>query len=171
MKLRKEKSEITDAQEREAVEAITELSRMGGSPEQPEPSSVYFSSLMVRTNNTIDRVTSGKALSMSWLARVAVPGVVAILFFFIGLHYYVPQKQSNSVAEVVKSLSDEEIDSLAVVDISHGSTSGLQHDPFDVSSDQLAEFYVSSISPTLVMESLSEQQQKEVAAILEARFT
>lgn len=171
MKRRKEKFEITDDLEREAVLAIRELARTTELSKPREPSAIFFSSLMVRTNETIDRVTSGKALSISWLARVAVPGVVAILFFFIGLHYYVPQKSSHSVAEAVKSLSNEEMDSLAVKAAAQGSVSEFQRDPFEVSNDQLAEFYVSSASPAIVMESLSEQQQKEVAAILESRFT
>ncbi len=171
MKRRKEKFEITDDLEREAVLAIRELARTTELSKPREPSAIFFSSLMVRTNETIDRVTSGKALSISWLARVAVPGVVAILFFFIGLHYYVPQKSSHSVAEAVKSLSNEEMDSLAVNAAAQGSVSEFQRDPFEVSNDQLAEFYVSSASPAIVMESLSEQQQKEVAAILESRFT
>lgn len=171
MKLRKEKIEITDDLEREAAQTVHQLARAAGHVEHQEPSTAYFSSLMVRTNETIDRVTSGKALSISWLARVAVPGVVAILFFFIGLHYYVPEKSSNSVAEAVKSLSDDDIDSLAVNAAAQGSASDFQSDLFEVSNDQLAEFYVSSASPAVVLESLSEQQQKEVASILESRFT
>ncbi len=171
MKLRKEKFEITDDAERAAVQAVHDIERSAGEHQPATPSASYFASLMVRTNETIDRVTSGKALSISWLARVAVPGVVAILFFFIGLHYYVPQKSSHSVAEAVKSLSNEEMDSLAVNAAAQGSVSEFQRDPFEVSNDQLAEFYVSSASPAIVMESLSEQQQKEVAAILESRFT
>lgn len=171
MKLRKEKFEITDGLEHEAEQAVHLLARAAGQVDQPEPSAAYFPALMVRTNETIDRVTSGKALSISWLARVAVPGVVAILFFFIGLHYYVPEKSSHSVAEAVKSLSDADIDSLAASTAAQGSVSDSQSDLFEVSNDQLAEFYVSSASPAVVLEALSEQQQKEVASILESRFT
>ncbi len=171
MKLRKEKLEITDDLEREAVQTVRQLAREPGHVDQAEPSASYFSSLMVRTNETIDRVTSGKALSISWLARVAVPGVVAILFFFIGLHYYVPEKSSHSVSDAVKSLSDEDVDSLAANAAAQGSVPDFQPDLFEISNDQLAEFYLSSASPSVVLESLSEQQQKEVASILESRFT
>lgn len=171
MKLRKEKIELTDDGEREAVHAVQQLARETGYLEHGEPAAGYFSALMVRTNETIDRVTSGRALSISWLARVAVPGVVGILFFFIGLHYYVPERSSTTISEAVKSLSAEDIDSLAINALAENSASDLQPDVFEVSNEQLADFYVSSASPVVVLESLSEQQQKEVASILESRFT
>ena len=90
MKLRRDKTEVTGSLEHDAVEAVRALVREKHIAELSEPSSAYFANLLVKTNQRIDAVTSGKALSISWLARVAVPGVVAILFFFIGLHYYVP---------------------------------------------------------------------------------
>ncbi len=172
MKLKKEKLEITDELEREAVEAVKRLASAAGLVDPPTPSPTHFAAILVRTNETIDRITSGKALSISWLARVAIPGVVAILFFFIGLHYYVPEKTGlHSITEAVKALSDDEIDSLTVRAATQDTELNYPSGLLEVSSDQLAEFFMSSESPAVVLETLSEQQQTEVASILESRFT
>jgi hypothetical protein len=70
----------------------------------------------VKINGKIDDATSGKALSISWAARVAIPGVVAIVSFLVGLHYFAPDasRHAPSVAEVVLALPPAAIDSLLV---------------------------------------------------------
>lgn len=172
MKLRQPKIEITDNLEREAVDAVRRLAQESGDASRQAPSETHFANLIVKTNEKIDYVTSGKALSISWLARVAVPGVVAILFFFIGLHYYAPDnlQTGSSVAEAMKSFSSDDLDSLVVSSASENSltTSDLRPDLFNVSNEQLSEYYVASQSPAAVLEELTEQQQMEVAAILES---
>jgi hypothetical protein len=172
MKLRQQKIEMTDQSEREEAEIVRHLAREAGEAE-PAPSNTYFATLIARTNERLDYVTSGKALSISWLARVAIPGVVAILFFFIGLHYYNPETGggSHSLVEEMKTLSSADLDSLIVESASENSlpNADLHSDLFQVSNEQLAEFYITSESPLAVLELLPEQQQKEVAAILESR--
>ncbi|MBI5472892.1 MAG: hypothetical protein HY961_11155, partial [Ignavibacteriae bacterium] len=136
----------------------------------------YFANLLVKTNEEIDRVASGKALSISWLARVAVPGVVAILFFAIGLHYYqpnLPTSEKHVIADAVKALPQETLDSLL-------SSSGeevtvlavsVSDNLFEVSNDSLAEFYLSTGGYDDMVESLPEKQLGEVVALLETRST
>lgn len=173
MKLRKEKIEITDEAEREAVEAVRRLANESGNADESPPPPAYFANMIVKSNERIDFVTSGKALSMSWLARVAVPGVVAILFFFIGLHYYAPPvaNDTHSIAEAVSKLPADAVDSLLTESLNSNSVSSvdLNGDLFEVSNEQLTEFYVASQNPKDILETLSEIQVNEVASILESR--
>jgi len=173
MRLRKDKTEVTDSLEHHAVESVRGLVREKRFAEPSEPSAAYFANLLVKTNQRIDAVTSGKALSISWLARVAVPGVVAILFFFIGLHYYVPGTVSErtEVAKAVQSLQAAEFDSLVLSSSIEDVTAlaSANENVFDVSQDQLASYFVSQGSTSTVLESLSDQQLAEVASILESR--
>ncbi len=169
MKLRRQTIDIPDDLERSAEEAVRLLD---DTKSVRAPSETYFANLLVRTNERLDRATSGVALSLSWLARVAVPGVVAIIFFFIGLHYYAPEKPRSSVVEVVNALAPAALDSLLVEASSDDAVAPLvQPSLFDVSSDQLAEFYLETGSPAAVLEQLPEQELARVAAILEARST
>lgn len=171
MKMRRTRIEVSDAQERELVEAVRRLEHAQRT-EESAPPAAYFANLLVRTNERIDQVTSGRALSISWLARVAIPGVVAILFFFVGLHYYGPESmKQQSMTEVVSALRAQDIDSMLVEAASANGTftSDYPADVFSVPADQLAEFYLSSGSSTEVLESLSDVQAKEIAVILESR--
>ena len=172
MKLRRDKIEVTDSAEQEAADDVRRLGVETRSVEFSAPSDTYFANLLVKTNQKIDAATSGKALSISWLARVAVPGVVAILFFFIGLHYYSPELMNGrtSFTETIKALSPGEFDSLMAYSITKGELAeNVQTDMFDVSREQLAEYFVSSGNETVLLESLPEYQLDEVAAILETK--
>lgn len=170
MKMRRTRIEVSDAQERELVEAVRRLEH-AKRHEQSAPPAAYFANLLVRTNERIDQVTSGRALSISWLARVAIPGVVAILFFFVGLHYYGPQSmKQQSMTEVVNALRAQDIDSMLVEAAAANEAFTSDYpDVFSVPADQLAEFYLSSGSSAEVLESLSDVQAKEIALILESR--
>lgn len=172
MKLIRQKNEITEDVEQAAAQTLRELVSQSDQSMEGTPSETYFANLLVKTNGTIDQVTSGKALSISWLARVAVPGVVAILFFFIGLHYYVPDSSGGqtSIADAVKSLPAEVVDSLLLEASAEGSLSpNIQSEIFTVSDDQLAEYFYASENPFSVLETMPDQQVKEVASILESR--
>lgn len=157
MKLRRTMTDITDAEEREAEEAVRRLA--GTSPMQQDKglSETYFANLIIRTNERIDRASSGLALSLSWLARVAVPGVVAIIFFFVGLHYYVPERTTPSVVEVINTLPTPALDSLLLASQADPAVAtALQTSLFDISADQLVEFYIATENPTTVLEVLPE---------------
>lgn len=174
MKIRKEKTEVSEAHEREAVERVRALARQTGGAGGQTPSDTYFATLIVQTNKKIDYITSGRALSISWLARVAVPGVVAIIFFFIGLHYYVPTppQRSSTIADAVKILPADQLDSLLLSSSLNGTTEAAWYpDIFTVRNEYLFDYFVASQSPATVLESLSDQQLKEVATILESKST
>jgi hypothetical protein len=171
MKLRRDKIDVTDAQERDLETEVRWLATERAQ-EGTAPSATYFANLLVKTNKGIDRVTSGKALSISWLARVAVPGVVAILFFFIGLHYYKPEMSNgkNSVVETVKVLPESTVDSMLVSSIMEDDQI-VQTDIFEVSGEQLAEYFIGSREESALLETIPEQQLNEVASLLETKAT
>ncbi|HXG00372.1 MAG TPA: hypothetical protein VNL69_06275 [Bacteroidota bacterium] len=169
MKLRRHTIDIPDADERQAEEDVRRLAAGLEQTKPSEPSDAYFQNLLVRTNQRIDYVTSGRAISLSWLARVAVPGIVAIIFFLIGLHYYAPSSGRSSLVEALQSLPPSEVDSLLAASLENGYTPELDVSLFEVSNDQLAEYLLESASPSAVLEALPEQRVNEIAAILEAQ--
>lgn len=111
MKFRKTVAELERAAEKELEERIREESQGGGVPDIPRE---YWNTLRVRTNDRIDRVGSGKAITLSWAARVAIPGVVALLSFLVGLHYYAPLPGPSGMplASVLDELPVRAVDSL-----------------------------------------------------------
>lgn len=174
MKLRWDRIDVSEAQERELESAVRSLANKE-TDATSSPSQVYFANLIVKTNERIDYITSGKALSISWLARVAVPGVVAILFFFIGLHYYKPETNGrNSVVDAVSALPETVVDSMVVSSLVENGTSaiaGLRADAFDVSRDQLAEYCINSETVSTLLETIPEHNLDDIASILEMKTT
>lgn len=174
MRFRRDKIEMTDAQEHELEAEVRRLATEDGG-EGVVPSATYFANLMVKTNETIERVTSGKALSISWLARVAVPGVVAILFFFIGLHYYRPEigNGTTSVVEAVNTLPQSALDSLIVASLVQSGENGQldEMNMFEVSTEQLAEYCVNSEDASSLLEKIPTEQLNTIASILETKAT
>jgi hypothetical protein len=135
---------------------------------------VYWSNLLVRTNERLDAAASGKAISLSWVFRVALPGVVAILFFFIGLHYYLPVKPvtQGSIRSVVASLPEADLDSvLADPSRFHESLSvaDLGENVFDVSSAQIREYFLQAGETQNALESLTDEQLSDVLATLDQK--
>ena len=175
MKPRKEQSNIADQDEQQAVTELRALlaqREIDGSPSQTD---AYWSNLLIRTNQKIDGVTSGKALSISWAARVAIPGVIAILSFFIGLHYYyVPDQPSrqSSLTAVVLSSSDSAVDSLVSQELHIDDMIKLAtgHDGiFEPTNDQLSEYFLSTGKPTEIVNVLSAEQVNDLLVTLGTR--
>jgi hypothetical protein len=156
----------SEAEERQSVD---ELNRIVGRLPQRDGADLppsYWSGLIVHTNARIDDVSSAKALSISWALRVAVPGVTAILFFFIGLHYYVPEPAvpQHSVAALVSTLPDHTLDSMLVAPaISLESPSGGM-DMFQFSPDQVAEYLLAAGH---VESALGELSDADIAQLLQ----
>ena len=75
----------------------------------------YWHNLIIRTNRQIDDASGAKAISLSWAARVAIPGVLAVLSFLIGLRYYVPERhpEQHSLTDAVMLLPGPVLDSIA----------------------------------------------------------
>ena len=172
MKHRDEFLPPADFDERQAAEGLKrQLGQLGERPAVVPQT--YWPNLLVRTNQRIDEATSAKALSISWAARVAIPGVVAILFFFIGLHYYVPEssKKESSMASLIDMLPDDAVDSL-LVEPDRLSTSLSAHemssDIFQFSADQISEYLVATGNAQTAVDNMSDA---DVAALLSALST
>ncbi len=171
MKYRMEKHPLTDELERELVSGIRELAGARGDAEKPRVPDAYWQNLIVKINNRIDRATSGRALSISWAARVAIPGVVAIVSFLVGLHYYVPDatRREPTVAEVVLSLPPAAIDSL-LVDPSRAdpslSVEDVATDVFVFSRLQIADYFIENGNPADAVDGVTDREANTILAVL-----
>jgi hypothetical protein len=133
---------------------------------RPGRDDAYWQNLLVRTNRRIDDVTSGKALSISWALRVAIPGVIAIISFLIGLHYYVPERASKgtSVEAVVLALPAETQDSLLATLPLNDRLAALSSygDYFDLSREQIAGYMIDNGTTGTLLETLTEDQVEKL---------
>jgi hypothetical protein len=172
MKFRIQHSAVTDDEECHATEELRQAVQRAGIPADQAPSESYWSNLLVRSNERIDHVTSGKAISLSWAARVALPGVIAIIFFFVALHYYYEPGQSGgtaSLAAVVASLPEDVVDSLTVESTSSGLTlasTDLERAFMAPSDEQLVNYLITSGSVATALEAMDDEQVQEVLTTL-----
>lgn len=167
------KQQTPGISEQEEEQSVRELRSVASAFEQKvgRPPGSYWANLLVRTNRRIDDQTSGKALSLSWAARVAIPGVVAIISFFVALHYYVPDsaRPSTVVGPILTSLNEQELDSLLVADDFYHT---MVSDPivgnrlFDVAADQASDYLLSLGRESTVLEAFSDNQVDELLAAL-----
>ena len=170
MKFRHEKIEVTEAEERELEQTVRAMTEGAGEPPSAPPEA-YWQNQIIRSNQRIDHATSGKALSINWALRVALPGVVAVLSFVIGLHYYVPEKAHDveTVSEVLLSLPLQSVDSLLDVtppiDASV-SVEDVAPDIFTFSQTQIADYLIQRGAAETLMESLSDQQVGDLVQVL-----
>ena len=171
MKYRMEKSPLTDEAERELASEIRRLAGSTAGRESSRPPDAYWQNLVVRINGKIDDATSGKALSISWAARVALPGVVAIVSFLVGLHYYVPDdtRHAPSVADVVLALPPATIDSL-LIDPSGAdpslSVEDVAADLFVFSRQQIADYFIDNGNPGAAVDGISDREANTILAAL-----
>lgn len=159
MKFRKTVAELERAAERELEDQIRAENRGGGLPEVPRE---FWSSLRVRTNERIDLASSGRAITLSWAARVAIPGVVALLSFLVGLHYYapLPSSASSSLAGVLDEFPPQAIDSLMWSYATGGDSIDadiVYPAVFEAESDEIATYLVDAGTTVDVSEFLDEQ--------------
>ncbi len=171
MRFRLEKAHRAEFDEQKEEQSLKALLGKSAVTEEPVPSSSYWPALIARTNQRLDDATSGKAISISWAARVAIPGVVAILFFFIGLHYYVPEppSQVSSLATVLLSLPAETQDSLLLEPSRiHESFSraDFYEDVFELSNDQITDYFIASGSTGMLLETMTDQEVNDLLATL-----
>jgi hypothetical protein len=165
-----EKTPLTGEAERELTSEIRQIAGSGGG-EGSRPPDAYWQNLIVKINGRIDEATSGKALSISWAARVAIPGVVAIVSFLVGLHYYVPEvlQHEPSVADVVLSLPPATMDSL-LVDPSRAdpslSVEDVATDVFVFSRQQIADYFIDNGNPGAAIDGISDREAGTVLAVL-----
>jgi hypothetical protein len=170
MKYRMEKNPLTDEAERELASEIRQLAGSEAG-ESARPPDAYWQNLVVKINGRIDSATSGKALSISWAARVAIPGVVAIISFLVGLHYYAPDasRRAPSVAEVVLALPPATIDSL-LIDPSRADPSlsieDVATDVFVFSRQQIADYFIDDGNPGAAVDGISDRETNTILAVL-----
>lgn len=175
MKYRMEKNPLTAEAERELTSEIRQLAGSPGSGEVSRPPDAYWQNLIVKINRRIDEATSGKALSISWAARVAIPGVVAIVSFLVGLHYYAPDalRHEPSVAEVVLSLPPATIDSL-LVDPSRAdpslSVEDVATDVFVFSRQQIADYFIDNGNPGAAVDGISDGETNAILTVLSSDY-
>ncbi len=184
MKFRQGKPTHTDAEEQELTRQIRELARestpSGDTPGEREarlegpagPPNAYWQNLLVRTNRKIDKVTSPLAISLSWALRVAIPGVVAVLSFVIGLHYYAPIRHAtpDNLETAVLALPERVVDSVvtsaAVRDEAPAAAAVVGEQVFDVPHEEIAEYFSESGTETTLVESLDDKQADALLAAL-----
>jgi len=157
-------------EQRALVELKEQLARLHDAP--ADLPSAHWANLIVKTNQKIDETTSAKALSISWAARVAIPGVVAILFFFIGLHYYAPDLsvREGSIASLVNTFPVATVDSILVnperLDVNL-SEEDVSTDIFQFSSDQISEYLVANGNMQTAVNNLDDSDVAALLAVLD----
>jgi hypothetical protein len=161
MKFRYHRAEIDPREEERLAEEIRRLS--AGEPASAAPPPQYWANMLVRINGRIDEASSGVALSLSWAARVAIPGVVAVVSFLIALQHYVPLQPGDvSVREL---LARGGVDSMLVQQTEEQSTGAqevLADAYLDLSHEQLSDYFVNNGTPATVMDVLPEADVKAV---------
>ena len=137
-----------------------------------EPDLPYWQNLLVRTNARIDEVASGRAISLSWALRVALPGAVAILFFFIGLHYYTPESgpAEVSVHEYVSGFPEASRDSLYDYLLGDQTLNivptGLYGEAYSPDGDDVEQYFLSLGETNTLLEEMSDEQLNELIGLL-----
>ena len=165
---------LADTEEKGLAESIRAMARQPGDTLSSSPPDAYWQNLIVRTNQRIDDVTSGKALIISWAARVAIPGVVALLSFLVGLYYYAPEQpgQRSSLTAVVLSLPIHAVDSLLAdpTQVNESlSLADIGGDPFALPREQIADYFIETVKANTLMEGMTDQQVNEVLTVLGTR--
>jgi len=172
MRLRFDKRQPTDSEEETLSASLREIA--AGDPGLPPPEPAYWQNLPIRLNRALDEATSGKALSLSWAARVAIPGVVAVLSFLIGLRYYAPDQggSARSLREVAMALPPTAVDSLYVASLTTADSAiagAVEGEILQVPSDDAREYYLENAGATTLVNDLSEQELREVLAVMSSR--
>lgn len=164
MKFRKTIAELERTAEKELEAQIRSENRSGGVPEMPHE---FWNALRVRTNERIDHAASGKAITMSWAARVAIPGVVALLSFLIGVHYYAPLPGPSAMplVSVLNDLPVRTVDSLLLATatvIDSADAELVNTTVFDAESDEIAAYLLKSGGASDVGEFLDDDDVDQI---------
>jgi hypothetical protein len=167
MKWRHETEPATENAEHELEDQIRAAT--GGTAPAPLPGP-YWQNLIIRTNRKIDDVASGKGITISWATRVAIPGVVALLSFLIGMHYYAPESAigKESLVSLVLKLPDHAADSLLALQYAKAENAGgtFTGSLLDVTDTQLVEYCIDRGPTTVLFDSLNESDTGEILALL-----
>jgi len=159
----------------EAIEKELEESVRGAAGHDQSGEDVpqaYWQNLIIRTNRRIDDVSSGKGITISWAARVAIPGVVALLSFMIGLRYYTPELTTgrDALADVVLALPNGVADSV-FQNYPLNASEAMEvvgERMLEVSDQQMHDYFIEEGGMRSVLEVLTEEQVSEVLTLLES---
>jgi len=171
MKIRRAEPELDERAERTLEEEIrSHAGRDLVGPDEP-----FWQNLLVRTNSRIDDVASGKGITISWVARVAIPGVVAIIAFFVGLHYYVPELTADRerLGDILRVMPDSAREnlmdrySIPADDLSAVAA----EEVFDVPVAQAEAYYLETAEISSLGDLLSEEEVSTVLTVLESSTT
>jgi len=165
--LNKERPDIRrDQEEKQAEDRLKSL--ISPTESRQEPASEYWPDLISRTNRRVDAVSSGRSISISWAARVALPGAIAILFFFIGLHYYVPEKGPSeiSVTEIVSGMPAASQDSLVLYFLERSEIKVVDETLLNPSEEDIENYLASGENPSSLLRTLPENEVNEILMIL-----
>ncbi|MCC6397605.1 MAG: hypothetical protein IT282_11360 [Bacteroidetes bacterium] len=173
MRLRFDKRQPTDEEEETLSRSLRDLAADDPPPQPPDPA--YWQNLPIRMNRILDEATSGKAISLSWAARVAIPGIVAILSFLIGLRYYAPESGNSvkSLREVTLALPPSAVDSLSVASLTTTDTmfaATVEKDILEVPTDDAREYYIEHTGTSTLVSDLTEQELREVLVALSSHI-
>lgn len=168
MKLSKNKEKIDEETARSIEEELRTYASKESERVPPKP---YWANSLVRINARIDEATSGRSLSLSWAVRVAIPGIVAIITFLIGLDYYIPDPRptSPSMQSFFLSLPASTIDSLTAID--DGASLAVSELPTarSFSEAQIAEYFISAQASEELVETMSEEDLNSLFSLLQSR--
>jgi len=172
MRLRFDKRQPTDEEEEALSRSLRDLAAHDSA--QDVPDTIYWQNLPIRLNRAIDEATSGKAISLSWAARVAIPGVVAILSFLIGLRYYAPDRDGSgqSLREVALAMPPSAVDSLYIASVTVSDTAfanAIERDILEVPTEYAREYYLENTGTATLISELSEQELRDVLAVMSSR--
>ena len=171
MKFRYEEHEPSDRDELHAVNSLKQrLHELNDKPSPVPPT--YWAGLIVNTNRRIDEASSAKAISISWAARVAIPGIVSILFFFIGLHYYTPDvpRTEYAVESLVRALPEDAVDSMLIQTEQLGTAlASSGGDIFQFSNEQITDYLSERGSSQLLLENMNDAEVSTLLVALDAR--
>lgn len=171
MRIRRAEPDLDERAERALEEAI----RSHAGPDPIGPAEPFWQNLLVRTNSRIDDVASGKGITMSWAARVAIPGVVAIIAFLVGLHYYIPELTADRerLGDILRVMPDSAqvvlMDRYAIP--AEDLSAVAAEEVFDVPVAQAQAYYLETAELSMLGDLLSEEQVSTVLTVLESSTT
>jgi hypothetical protein len=160
MKFRSGKEQPSDGQIGELEQWLRASTK---SADRPVQGDAYWGRLRVTTNERIDRAVSPRTLSLNWLARVAIPGAVAVFSFIVALHYYAPvhHQSDPGPGALISAVDESDADSLLASAAANGEvkTAGLVGgEVFQVPNDQIAEYFVDNGKTAQLVEAMSDDQ-------------
>lgn len=159
-----------DMDERSEEQRLRTLA--GGEEDLASPPPSYWGRQIVRVNERLDVVTSGRALTVNWAWKVAIPGVFALISFFVALDYYVPEPPGTgrALTEVVRSLPAATLDSLLAesrLDDAWTTSGGTGYEQvYAVSQDHINAYMLTNGEPSVILESLSQDELDALLASL-----